>query len=250
MKALSDRSPHMRAFTLIELVIAIALLAVLMTFAYSALASIVSSKSGLDDGRDADMIANSLLTRLTRELGSAQVGGSGSSSSALLFPRCDPNNASPSFPGVALLGTRETLTNGEHGDNISFIASDVGQYLPDGGTHTGLVQISYRVEDDPDADPGSGLHLLIREEIPFLSGASGASTSLLKKACDRQIRFPITNRLRGLSFEYYDARNQRWLDSWGTSTSSGGPSLIRFSLQLESDRGVIRKYSTSVPVTR
>ena len=34
------------------------------------------------------------------------------------------------------------------------MALEGGQYLPDGGTHSGVVQITYRVDKDPEARSG------------------------------------------------------------------------------------------------
>jgi prepilin-type N-terminal cleavage/methylation domain-containing protein len=241
-----------QGFTLIELVIAIAILVVIMSFAYSSLSSIVQSKNALDDGRDADMVANAVLTRLTRELSLAAISGktSGSSgTSETLFPPCNLDDDNPKFPGVRLLGEKETQRSGIRGDSISFIASDAGQYLPDGGTHTGLVQINYRVVENEDKElDKEGLHVLMREEIPFLPSSATSNTARWKQVCKKAMTFPITNRLSNFSFEYFDRDSGKWLDSWSGTSLSSSPTLIRFSISLRSPKGVTRTYATSLPV--
>jgi len=251
MATLHHSRQRSTGFTLIELVIAITILVVIMSFAYSSLSSIVQSKTALDDGRDADMIANAILTRLTRELSLASISSrsSGSGGGETLFPPCLVDDDNPKFPGVRLLGEKETLRSGERGDSISFLASDAGQYLPDGGTHTGLVQITYRVVENEDKElDKEGLYVLMREEVPFLVSSSSGNTARWKQACKKAIAFPISDRATKLSFEYFDRDAGKWADSWSGVSTSSTPALIRFSVALRSPRGVARSYATSVPV--
>jgi prepilin-type N-terminal cleavage/methylation domain-containing protein len=241
-----------QGFTLIELVIAIAILVVIMSFAYSSLSSIVQSKNALDDGRDADMVANAVLTRLTRELSLATISGrssGGSGTSETLFPPCNLEDDNPKFPGVRLLGEKESQRSGVRGDSISFIASDAGQYLPDGGTHTGLVQINYRVLENEDKELAKeGLYVLMREEVPFLPSSSTSNTIRWKQVCKKAMTFPVTNRLSSFTFEYFDRDANKWLDSWSGTSLASSPTLIRFSISLRSPKGISRTYATSLPV--
>jgi prepilin-type N-terminal cleavage/methylation domain-containing protein len=244
----SHRARLASGFTLIELLIAITLLAVIMSVAYSALAAIVQSKTYLDDGRDADMLANAVIMRLTRELSSIELRPAATGGPLSSIIRCDTTDPAPGQP-VALQSIQETLTNGKRGDQIVFIASNVGQYIPDGEVHSGLVQISYRIEDSPEEDAIEGASMLVREELPFPGRSSSrALSAITRRACERILRFPITNRLSSLKFEFYDERNQKWEQSIGTGNNSFTPRLARFSIQLISTLGVLRTYSSSVPI--
>ncbi len=233
-------------FTLIELVISIALLTVIMSVAYSSLTAIVSSKAALDDGRDADLAANSLLLRMTRELGSIELKPSNGN----LNP-CPPSPPA-SASHTPVLGLRETLRNGERGDSISFIASNVGQYLPDGGTHTGLVQITYRVEEVSENPEAIQSYRMLREELPYPGPSKAKAGSNLppgaSPACSEMFRFALTERLTSLKFEYYDQQNQRWEDSIGSGSVPARARLVRFSIKLTSPLGIERLYASSVPI--
>lgn len=61
-------------FTLIEIVIAVSILAAIVGVAYGSLTSIMRSKKLLDEERDLRAVANSVLTRMTRELQLAYSG--------------------------------------------------------------------------------------------------------------------------------------------------------------------------------
>lgn len=245
MKPVS-KNRRQAGFTLVELVIAIALLTVIMSVAYSALSAIVRSKSALDDGRDADLTANALLLRMTRELSSIVLKPTDGN----LNP-CPPHTPQ-SANQTTILGLRETLTNGERGDSLTFIAANAAQYMPDGSSHSTLVQISYRIEELAENEEGPLSYVLIREEIPYPGPKTAPRGSNLPSgvapACGQMFRFPLSDRVKSLKFQYYDAQNQRWEDSIGGQNTNPRARLIRFSLTLVSPLGIERSYATSVPI--
>jgi hypothetical protein len=116
-----------------------------------------------------------------------------------------------------------------------------GQYLPDGGAHSGIVQISYRVEKDPDQQNGpNSTYYLIRQETPYIRP--------FDKAYQKTMIFPITRDLVSLEFRYLDKEDGGWSNDWGKDTRINLPRLIHFSLQLRSPRGTIETFATTVPM--
>lgn len=209
-------------FTLLEVVFSIAILAIIASMTYGSLQQIMLSKKVLDDGRDARFIANSLLNRVTRELQLAN-------DQNRLLPDSAGSNLTALRPD-RLIGRKVDLPNGRRGDQITFLALEAGQYLPDGGRHSGQVQISYRVEPDPDVKSGEpARYMLIREETPH--------TTPYDKALQRTVAFPITRDLVSFRLEYFSPRADQWLEEWDAQVPDRLPSLIRFSIRLRSPLG-------------
>ena len=199
MKKAERRDAH--GFTLIEIVLAISILSIIMMVTYSSLDQIIRTKQALDDSRESKAIVNSILMRMTRELQLAKSGYP-------LIPEREKINQ-PNPRKLNLVGEAQELPNRQAGDRITFLAAAGGQYMPDGTSHAGDVQITYRVEENPEQEGlNDRTYYLVREEIPYLSSAT--------KAYEQAMVFPITEKLAGLRFRYYDAKNMRWLDSWGS----------------------------------
>lgn len=231
------RTPEQKhsGFTLIELVIALAILAIIMSICYNSLSGIIRTKSSLDDSRDATALANAVLTRMTRELQLAV------SDVAILAPANDLKKAYPS--SISMIG-EEKKVGGKANDRITFLAQEGGQYLPDGGTHAGIVQISYRVEQDPESRSGSRRdqsYYLVREEIPYY-------VRPLEKAYKKAMIFPITKSLVELQFRYFSEDSESWITTWGKDPNVRLPKMVEFTVGIKSPQGVVRRYTTTVPL--
>lgn len=214
-------------FTLLELVIAVTILSIMMTVGYRAVSQMTRGKTLLDDERDMSMIANAVLGRVVRELQHTSKNGR-------IFPPA--NNLKGARGRTALRGESKSINHGKDGDTISFVASDAGQYVPDGKSHAGMVQISYRVEENPEGSEEDGNQfLLIRDEVPDLQP--------LKRAYEQRMTFPITDRVTSLTFRYFDGND--WVDKWD-ELQTKLPELVSFSVGLRSPRGKEQTYSTII----
>jgi len=125
---------------------------------------------------------------------------------------------------------------------LRFLASEGGQYLPDGGGHSGVVQISYSLRETPDEENLDGKHpyTLVREEIPLIKP--------IKKACQRRIVFPISKDVSSLSFAYYDAQNGQWLENWEPPSKEHTPRLVKFTIEITSPLGRRTVLTSIVPI--
>jgi prepilin-type N-terminal cleavage/methylation domain-containing protein len=207
----SRLSSSENAFTLIEIVVAISILAVIMGVTYSSLGGII-------------------LGRMTREFQLA------TASTTLMPPREDAKGKQISR--ISLSASSDTLDNGRPGDRITFMALEGGQYLPDGGTHSGIVQITYRVEKDPENNASDAPYYLVREETPY--------TRPFDKAYEKTMIFPITQSLVGFDLAFYSTQDSRWTDTWTEEAPTRLPAIIRFTIEVRSPAGRIESYSTSV----
>ena len=154
-----------RGFTFLEIVISIAILAVIMGVTYSCLNQILRSKKILDDARDGKAVADAVLSRMVKEFQVAQ------NTDVLLAPRENPTV--PYVGQPRLMSRRQEGPGGIMATEISFISTSIGQFRPDGQAQSDLVQITYRVEPDPDDSRKEKLRL-IREETPLISPAQDA----------------------------------------------------------------------------
>jgi len=232
------RSAHKRSLssmagmTLMEIVIAVGILGFIMSIAYRALSQITISKEILDDERDASMIANAVLGRITRELSLAVP--------IRLLPQ-QSEDGDTTFSGEVLRGENATISAGNSGDSITFMARNAGQYVPDGRANSGVVQITYRAEPDPepsgDEEP---LAFLVRDEIPDIRP--------LKTAYESRMTFPVTNRLVRLKFRYYDAREEEWSQDWTDDVARVLPDIVKLNVQIKSRKGRIFNYTTLIKV--
>ena len=228
--------PHTRqqeqGFTLIEVITALAILSVMITLNYKILLGIMKSKQMLDDKREGMFLANSLLTRISKELQLTV--------RRPLLPSCNglttgSNNQSGVQKNPFLI--TESVTGGM---SLSFIAQEAGQYVPDGGTHSGLVQITYRPAKGSSGEDQlpDGQFYLIREEIPY--------TKPLSTACKNALRFPIANNLTSINFKFFNKESKQWSDVWQNEDSRKLPAIIQFSAKLKTPRGKTETYTSAV----
>lgn len=229
-------------FTLVEVVFAISLLALIMSLAYGMLTQIMRSKKMLDDGRDSSIAASAILNRLNREL-QAYAGGSGAGGSSsdpskpVLW--CGGEAPAGYSKNTCLVGQQKKLGSRE-ADRITFVAAEAGQYVPGSRMHSGTVQITYRVEHDPERARGEEeSYYLVRDEIPYIEPAD--------KACERIMTFPVAKNIVSLAISYYNSDLQKWVGEWGHADSGTGlPQIIKISLKIRSPQGRIESYTTAV----
>ena len=244
----TPRTHNERGFTLLEMILVVSVLVVMMALNYEVLQGIIGSKQILDDRRDGMFIANSVLTRLSREL---QLAVGENSGNYRIMQSCDSVSPvpaggttpgavpTPTGPRVLLLGEEKNVGTNSRGDSLTFLASEAGQYVPDGGSHSGIVQITYRVEPDPEQPRSREPNfLLVRDEMPYRTQTD--------QACKAALRFPITKNLVGLEFRYFDKKANEWVDSWTDQRSFALPAMIQYRVSLRSGNGEIQTYTSAV----
>lgn len=227
------RGAHADGFTLIELVVSLTILAIMLTVTYGMLSGLLHTKKLLDDRRDLRAITNTILVRLTHELQQA------SPERALIPPQDRINQPYPA--NTNLIGERQVLDNDQRGDRLTFLAKSAGQYQGFVPSNSGLVQISYRVEPDPEREDHEPLrYVLVRDEIPYQRP--------FEDAYRRILTFDITRRLVGLQLRYLDGESREWRESWGDNNERGLPAAIEFTISVLSPSGVYERITSSVPL--
>ena len=215
-------------FTFIEIVISVSILAVIMAVTFSALTQIIRSKKILDDARDGKAIADSILTRMVRELQLAM------ETTPLLPLRTNLDKPLLNLP--RLLAIRKELPGGIRTTELSFVTWNNTQFHPDGEVVSDL--ITYRVEPDPEDTTGQRLRL-IREEVPLISPPADAYKKTLA--------FPISHDIVQFEFLFFDNTNETWVDNWGQKPPRKElPSLVQLLFKIRSPLGAVQSYSTIV----
>lgn len=229
-------SSNSAGMTLVEVIMALAVFAVLLTVTIGSLSSINRSKKAMDDYQDVYLVAQSMIRRMTRELQLATCDIDSNT-------RCSQGKGIIHPPDSGAQGNRPTLQATSSSLNtpssITFLAMDAGQFMGEKQSHVGMVQIAYRLAREKQDDK---LFTLVREEIPYILPA--------EDAYKQSLIFPVAKNVVDMSFEFYDLASGQWSDQWGTEKSikTSLPSLIRLTMTLRSADGFDVPFQTMVAV--
>ncbi len=199
-----------RGFTLIEVLVALTVTAIIMTTVYGIFSGVSSAKQRLEQDGEAFHQARVLFDRLAREIRSAYF----------------------------LSGAQNTLFRGGKDDDdrfyLEFTTTVVSPVLPQA---TGISRVRYEIREDAEASAADAddLEVLYRREESLLpGGAAGA----------------LDNRLAGgvstFRLRFHDGND--WQEEW-EAASQGLPQMVEIFLEFESD-GVKIPFLTALEVPR
>ena len=218
-----DKKHHrQRGFTLIEIVLAVAIMSILIVVAYSALNALGRSQDELKDQRDLQTVAFSIMNRLAREISLANKTSK----------TPDPNRK-------YFMRSEDQTENGFPADSLIFMASGAGQQLSDGFFNPGLIQISYELKADPEDSANPWLSL-IREEIP--------NKQPYEQAARERVTFPLHNRVAGLDFQFFNREKEVWSNNWEDDNNL--PDLVQITAYIPSRKDQVMAYSTTVKLAQ
>lgn len=190
-----------RGFSLIELLIAIAILSAITSLLYGSFAALKRSKDGLSRLQDRQREARLAMSRVTRELQSAYLSAHA------------PLNQS--------LVVQKTLFKGERGtpaDRVDFTAF-ANRRLDRNSHVSDQCELSYFGSPNPD---GSGTIDLVRRidtEID-LEPDKGGRIEVLATDIDL------------FDLEYLDAQTGQWQETWDTSQATGQPDRLPLQVRV------------------
>lgn len=205
-----------RAFTLIEVLVAVSILAAIAVVIYGAFANMKRSKEGIERLNDRYREGRLAMSRMVRELQSAFI-----------------SMHQPIPPVMPVQKTVFKGSQGSPGDRVDF-ASFSHRRLVEDSRETDQAEISYYAESDPDH---SGMVNLVRRVSSRLDlfPEKGGKVEILATDIDL------------FELEYLDAATGQWTDRWDTAQATGQvgrlPLQVRLVLVLNggarhgSDRG-------------
>ncbi len=194
-----SRRTRGRGFTLIEVLISIAILAAITSLLFGAFAALKRSKDGLSRTQDRQREARLAMARMTRELQSAYLSAHMPLNQALLV--------------------QKTIFKGERGtpgDRVDFTAFANARLERDSHV-SDQCELSYYSSPNPD---GSGTNDLVRRidtELDLLP-TKGGKVEVLATDIDL------------FDLQYLDAQTGQWQESWDTTQTTG--QLDRLPLQV------------------
>lgn len=190
-----------RGFTLIEVLISIAILAAITSLLFGAFSALKRSKDGLSRMQDRQREGRLAMARITRELQSAYLSAHMPLNQALLV--------------------QKTIFKSERGtpaDRLDFTAF-ANQRLDKNSHVSDQCELSYFGSPNPD---GSGTNDLVRRidtEID-LEPTKGGRVEVLATDIDL------------FDLQYLDAQTGQWQESWDTTQSTGQPDRLPLQVRV------------------
>ncbi len=204
-------------FTLMEVMIAAAILAVIMSIVYGTFSGSIKTMEIGEERGEAYRTARLILNRIAQEI-----------SCSYLPPEQDLPDITYAFIGED--GEEEGLPR----DTLHFISTSP----PVWGPVRGLKEVGYFITPDPQT--GEPI-LMMRED-----------TTIDDRSDEGGRRYPLGKRITGLDFTYYDARGREW-ERWdSTSRVFEGrlPTVVKISLVFmdEGGKAVPLTTTTHIPL--
>jgi general secretion pathway protein J len=190
-----------RAFTLVELIVAITVLAFVTLLLYGAFTTLKSSRDGLARIQDRYREGRIALSRITRDLQSAYISSHVPISPALVMQKT-------AFVGkVGMPGHRVDF------NAFSNIQRDRSAHVSD------QIEVSYFVSDNPEK-PGTNDLLRRTSEYPDIDPVKGGRVEVL--ATDVGV----------FELEYLDATTGLWTENWDTTQAIGQTNRLPLQVRI------------------
>lgn len=188
--------PRGRAFTLIEMMVAVALMAMVLAMVGGIFLSVINTREKVQESLDKDKAGYGLLATLRRDLTGVYAYALG---------------------GPAFLGEDEEAGAGRSADRLRFVTTaDVA--VSEDGVKPRLVEVGYRVEKASDSD-----QLILYRRAGGLEGdpLKGGTYSGLYVG------------LHSLDIKYFDPEEDAWKDEWRQPKRL--PQAVKVVLELSPD---------------
>ncbi len=196
-----DRDPRSRGFTLIEVLLAALIGAMVLTVLYASFFQIINAKDSAESELELYHEVRIIFSKMTEDLAMAFPMGmiysvKGSSPSSFFVGEVEGKNSSVAFTALS------------HKRGINSPDSD--QAL-----------ISYFLEPVPDSD----LFFLMRGENPRIGSTSVA------------IQYPLSESVVGFNLTYLSGDGEEFIDVWDSSQTNSLPKAVDVTLTMRSSRG-------------
>jgi general secretion pathway protein J len=184
MSTVDDTQKKSAGFTLVELLLAIFIFAIVISIVYGAYITILTTVDATEQQAEINNKARTALNRITVDLGSIYLG-----------------------EGGVLHGQTQKISENQ-ADTLEFTSS-AHLVFSRNGQPAGFAMIRYSVEEDPE----SKLLQLYRTDVPFIPGYSAQPVS-------NQKGYLLCDGLRTVQFTYYDQAGEA-MDTWQYEENSG-----------------------------
>jgi general secretion pathway protein J len=195
-----------KGFTLIEVLLAMAILAVVITVVYGSFSTASRNIEQAEESRNDTDVARALLSRLSDDLANAYVNTPLAKTTVFYGKMEETESGSEKFRHDSISLT--TLTNWRRPDTKEMELWEVGYFFkekPEGQGYA-LYRREKRVLD---------------KDIPVLEGGD---------------EYEMTDRVESLQLRYYNVMNKQWGDDWDTRKSPALPKAVEITLALDTGK--------------
>jgi len=196
IRLFTDKRRQQGGFTLVEILIAVTIMALTMTAVYGIFTTLSAGKQRLDRDSAIYHSARVVYDRLGKELHAAYLSNANSDSQF---------NASQTEQNLAAF-------------ELDFSTTTVSPLLQ--SSH-GFAKLSYRLQQDREADDGS--YVLLRRELPLDADTNDTTTTAMR----------LVAGVADLSLRFYNG--SAWSNDWH-SDSDGLPQRVEIALVLKDAR--------------
>jgi general secretion pathway protein J len=185
-------SKNENGFTLVEVMVAVTIIALLLTSVYGVFTSAAGAKQRLEAEGEGYHQARVLFDRMGRELRGAyyQQGKA----------------------GVRLVGGK-TL------DDFPYLELTTTAGTPYGGRRGGISVVRYELRTDPEAAAGDDTRVLMRDEY-----------SMFEPAGEERAGYRLATGLGEMSVRFY--KDGQWQEEWNTARDGGLPQMVEITLSM------------------
>jgi general secretion pathway protein J len=224
-----DRQPALRrlrasarGMTLLEIMVSMAILALISILIYGAFDSMARGKKGEAMRADRSREGREAVLRITRELSEAFL-----------------SMHNPSVPALITRGTAFIGTSGGTFDRVDFSA--FAHHRVDRDSHeSDECEVGYFVVHDPDID--GKMDLARREQTPIdIDPKKGGVVNV------------IAEDVEEFDLKYLDPITGQWIDNWDTTQVSGQPNRLPYEIAIRLvmkgvPGGTSTKFETKIPM--
>lgn len=220
--------PNPKGFTLIEVLLAMAILVVIMSVVYGSFSTAGRNVQQAEAARDETDLARTLLSKLTDDLANAYYNSA-------MNPQDLTKGAGATVPISFFYGKKVEVGEGdEKARHDSLALTTLTNWRKPDSKETELLEVGYFFKEKPE---GNGYSLFRREKRELSKDSP---------ALQGGVEYELTDRVEGLQFRYYDGN--KWVDELDTINNRGAalPKAVEITLML--DTGKV--YMTQVDVSR
>jgi general secretion pathway protein J len=207
-----------RGFTLLEVLIAMTILAIVLVIAYRVFSSSYAALHRVDPQRDPFQTARVILDRMAEELQSAYYR--------------------PGLSYTGFLG-EDDIQGDAPGDSLIFssLANFYWIKSVEGINESDFLKIAYLLVEDQEEQ------ILIRAQDPSFSPFEESAEDL--GTSDRGVH-QLTDEVWGVDFRYLDG--EEWLEEWNAEDRQKIPDAVEVTLILETEEGTRLPFYAVIPV--
>jgi len=204
-----------RGFTLLELLVALGIVAIVVTLLYETFNAVLRSTKEVDAESEIDQMVRISMERMTNELRSA-------------YWRPSSGTGGPT---VFMFVGQDSSDSDQPADTLQFTTLSYAR-VGEGSTDPTVTVVEYALVPDPETQTSVLMH---REETVPLEPSENSLEE-----------YELAESVIGLNFRYFDGQN--WLDQWSDADKKRLPKAVEIQLIIKDYSGQERQFITQTDI--